>query len=173
VSGRAKDSWRVAALTIDDVDGSELLMLRGVLSASSPRQPCPSPCAAWKWQNLNSSPGGFCLDVDSKGPAARELPPALLLQSRSCLASRQKLAETDMNIDNYASLLQLHIKTVTVSPARSARSGSDRAWASAQVGLGRRRKRDGSVRSVCRKRGCEEIRARLSRAVQHLSNPTP
>jgi hypothetical protein len=50
----------------------------------------------------------FCLDVDSKGPAARELLPALLLHSRNCLASRQKRAETDMNIDDYASPLQLH-----------------------------------------------------------------
>src|SRR5277367_1599577 len=112
-------------------------MLRGALSASSPRQPCPSPYAAWEWQNLNSSPAGFVSTWTPRGPAARELPPALLLQSRSCLASRQKRAETDMNIDDYASLLQLHIKTVTVSPARSARSGSDRPWASAQASAGR------------------------------------
>jgi hypothetical protein len=65
-------------------------------------------------------PGRFCLDVDSKGPAARELPPALLLQSRSCLASRQKRAETDMNIDDYASLLQLHKAAGAWAPARWA-----------------------------------------------------
>jgi hypothetical protein len=71
VSGRAKDSWGAAALTIDGVDGSELLMLRGVLSTSYPQQPCPLPMRCVEIAKPEFLPHRFCLDVDSKRAGGR------------------------------------------------------------------------------------------------------